>query len=206
MDHRELMPVVSTPDADNTGSAEMTTKPSHARVAQRLRHELVEYAAVTAYLWVCLGSLLLYKASLLQGAGLGVVPFGTALVKALVLGKFILIGHALKLGGSGARSPIVVRILVRAALFVLLLVLLSAVEEVVLDLIHERPIRGVAAAIAGGTLPELLAASLLMLLILIPYFAWREVKAELGEGKLRQLLFDVPPGSAELRANTIPHP
>jgi hypothetical protein len=70
-----------------------------------------------------------------------------------------------------------------AVIFLLLLIVLTLVEETVVGLIHGRGIREVLAGIGGGTLPEVLATSLLLLLILIPYFGLREIAQRLGEGE-----------------------
>jgi hypothetical protein len=66
-----------------------TTIPQKATLAQRARHELVEYLAISAYLFVCFGSLLFYKSAILRNDGIEFTAFSLALVKALILGKFI---------------------------------------------------------------------------------------------------------------------
>jgi len=71
-----------------------------ATLRQRLRHELTEYLIISTYLYVCFGSLIFYKASILQSDGIVFATYGFAIVKALVLGKFILVLHALKVGES----------------------------------------------------------------------------------------------------------
>jgi hypothetical protein len=114
--------------------------------------------------------------------------YGLALGKALILGKFILIAHALKIGDRGKPGRRALDILWKSALFTLLLIVLSVIEEIVVGLIHGRQAQDVAREIAGGTLAQVIATSLLILLIMIPYFAFREVSAAMGEGKLVKLL------------------
>lgn len=55
--------------------------PRKPTLAQRARHELVEYLAVSAYLFVCFGSLLFYKSAILRTEGVEFAAFGLALVK-----------------------------------------------------------------------------------------------------------------------------
>ena len=43
--------------------------------------------------------------------------------------------------------------------------------------------------IAGGTWLQILATSLLLWLILLPYFAFRQIGERLGKGSLRWMLF-----------------
>ncbi|HLW91388.1 MAG TPA: hypothetical protein VKS78_08825 [Roseiarcus sp.] len=160
-------------------------QPTLARKAQR---ELMHYFAISAYLYVCFGALIFYKAAILQSQGVEFAPYGLALGKALILGKFILLAHALKIGDRSKPSRLALDILWKSLIFAALLIFLSVVEEVVVGLIHGRHVQDVTKEIAGGTLPQVLATSLLILLIMIPYFAFREVSTVMGEGKLLKLL------------------
>jgi len=54
------------------------------------------------YLYVWFAALLLFKTAALRAHGIGYAPYGLAIVKALVLGKFIPIGNGLHIGGSPA--------------------------------------------------------------------------------------------------------
>src|SRR5687768_936270 len=62
----------------------------------RLREELRNYLIVSAYLFICFGALLFYKAALLDHAGVHYLPLSVAVVKALIIGKFLLIGDAVR--------------------------------------------------------------------------------------------------------------
>jgi len=153
-----------------------------ATVRQKVGRELRAYAVLAAYLFLCFVALILYKRALLQTQGIPYSPFGIAAVKALVLGKFILLGHAVHLGEiHGARRLIHV-IALKSVLYLLLLIALSVVEEAVLALIHGRTI-----AAAMTELWQILATSLVMLLILIPYLAFREINQG-KDGRLRSFV------------------
>ena len=155
---------------------------------QRARRELIEYIVIAAYLYICLGALILYKATVLRAHGIEYEALGLALVKALILGKFILIANALRFGElRGVNRPIL-KILSKTLCFGLLLVVLSVGEEVIVGLIHGRTTRESLGEIADGYLPQAFAIGLLMMLILIPYVAFREISARLGEGNLMKLL------------------
>jgi hypothetical protein len=104
------------------------------------------------------------------------------------LGKFILVAHALKIGDRNKPNRLALEIVWKSFLFALLLIILSVIEEVVVGLFHGRQVRVVLSEIAGGTLMQVFATSLLILLIMIPYFAIREISARLGEGQLLRLL------------------
>jgi hypothetical protein len=157
----------------------------NATLGQRTRHELVEYIAISAYLLVCFGSLLFYKSAILRSEGIEFTVFGLALVKALILGKFILILQAIKVG-ERAKKPgiLIVDILHTSFLFLIVLVMLNAIEEITLGLFHGRTAREVFGEMAGGTLPEAVAVCVLLLLVPIPYFSFRGLAPRLGDGVL----------------------
>ncbi len=121
-------------------------------IGQRLMAELRRYALVSAYLYVCFGAILLYKAAILSEAGQHYVPLGVAAVKALILGKFVLIGE--------------------------------------MALFHGRTAGEAASALAALLRPEVLASTLLMLLILVPLVVVTELSRTLGPGGLRRLVLD----------------
>src|ERR1700722_15254970 len=173
-----MVPMEST----NGSGATQTT------LAQKAQRELIHYLAISAYLYVCFGALIFYKAAILQNQGVEFATYGLALAKALILGKFILVAHALKIGDRSKPNRLGLDILWKSLLFTLLLIVLSIIEEVLVGFVHGRQAQDVLKEIAGGTLPQILATSLLILLIMIPYFAFREISAALGEGKLLKLL------------------
>jgi hypothetical protein len=162
-----------------------TAMPQKATLAQRARHELVEYIAISAYLFVCFGSLLFYKSAILRNEGIESTAFGLALVKALILGKFILVLQAVKVGERGDKPGILLLdVLKTSFLFLISLVTLNAIEEVALGLFHGRAAREVLGEMAGGTLSEAVAVCVLLLLVLIPYFSFRGLAFRLGDGVL----------------------
>jgi hypothetical protein len=169
----------------NEATRSDTAITQHATLVQRARRELLEYLAISAYLFVCFSALLFYKSAILRSEGVEFAAFGLALVKALILGKFILVLQAIKVGEPGDKTGIlVVDIIKTSFLFLIFLVALNAVEEIVLGLFHGRAARDVLGEMADGTLPEAIAVCVLLLLVLIPYFSFRGLASRVGEGVL----------------------
>ncbi|RWM81492.1 MAG: hypothetical protein EOR81_05365 [Mesorhizobium sp.] len=163
--------------------------PSTETIAQRAKNELREYALLSLYLFVCFGALILYKVAILGAEGISFLPSGLAAIKALILAKFIMLGQMIRLGDR-RRSRMVYVIAFKAVLYLILLLVLSVVEEVIVGLVHGRAIAASLAEFGGDKLPQTLATSLIMLLILIPYLASRELNDALGKGRLWTLLFE----------------
>jgi hypothetical protein len=147
---------------------------------------LREYIALSTYLYICFAALLLYKAAILRGHNIEYAPYGLAACKALLLAKFILIGRKLGIGDHFG-STLIHKIIFTSVLFVFFVVALSAIEVAIGAIVHHRRIDQ-SLADGAATPGEIIATSLLLLLVLIPYFAYREIHAALGEGKLLQLL------------------
>ncbi len=149
---------------------------SEASLKERAREELRNYAFVAAYLYVCFGAILFYKTALLREEGVAFLPHGLAAIKALILGKFILIGEAVGVGSRAHRRSLVSSVAYKTALFFLLLIVLSVVEELIVGKVHGHSLGETVAEFRERTALEMLATSLLMLLILIPLIAFKELR------------------------------
>jgi len=160
-----------------------------SKVPGRMRHELVRYAVVSAYLYVCFGAIILYKAAVLRAHDIDFPILGLAIVKALILGKFVLVGQALRVGERHDDKPLIYAIAYKVAMFAALLFALSVTEEVIVAKIHGRSAAEGLAHVAGATWPEILASCLLLCLILVPYFGLSAINAELGDKRLHRMFF-----------------
>ena len=168
----------------------MTTETdAKATLRHRAAHELKELAIISAYLYVTLGALIMIKTAVLHTEGIAFAPFGIAIVIALVLGKFVLLGNAVHVGGRNISGPLIWPTLRRAFAFLVLLVILTISEEVVVGLFHHQSIAASLGELFGARLQETLAGYLIMLLVLIPFFAFRVLSEALGEGRLERMFF-----------------
>lgn len=159
---------------------------------ERLRKELQKFLVVSAYLYVCLVAILLFKAAVLGGTGVHTLSLGFAAGKALILGKFVLIGEAVRLGTHRASRSRLRLILRRAVLFLLLLVVLTIIEEILVGRMHGHSMAQTLAEFRQRSMAQVFANSLLMLLILVPLMTVIEFGNAFGEGALRRFLFSPP--------------
>jgi hypothetical protein len=179
------------PTASEPPIAVESVTQERAPLRQRLGRELYEYFMISSYLLVCFGALLFYKAAILRSDGIEFAPFGIAAIKALVLGKFVLILHALKVGErKGGPAVLLLDIFKKSVVFLVFLSFLAVLEDIIANFFHGREIRDIISDIGGGTLQQVLATGILLLLILIPYFTFRIVSVRLGDGVLWKLLTD----------------
>jgi hypothetical protein len=165
-----------------------TVRPK-GKFARKARHTLEQYAIIVVYLYICFGAIVLLKVSVLNDAGIGYAPWGFAVIKALLLGKFILIGNELRLGERFTARPLIYPTLYRSLVFLVFLFVLMAIEEAVVGALHGKTIAQSLAEVVGNKFFELLASTFLMYLVLLPYFAIRQLAGVLGTGTLARLFF-----------------
>lgn len=162
-------------------------KPS---VRERLREELIKYALISLYLFVCFVVVLLYEASIRDASGgLPQLRLGFAVVQALVLGKFILIGNALSVGKRADQNPLLHRIAWKSLAMLVLLLVFKAIEEVIVGLLHGGSVASVAEEFMALSAIQMLAPTLLMLLILVPLTTASEIYRAVGGERFKALLF-----------------
>jgi len=162
---------------------------SKGPISKRITDELIEFAVIAAYLYICFTAIFYFKATILKDQGIPFAPFGFAAVKALICAKFASIGHALHVGERFKTLPLIWPTLYRSLAFFLLLLFLNALEEVVMGLIHGRKTTDSLDAMGGGSLDQLVATSILGLLILVPFFAFRVLGEAVGERNLVRVFF-----------------
>jgi hypothetical protein len=165
---------------------ETTTK---APLHQRALHEFKELVLITLYLYISLGAVILMKAAVLHTQGIEFTPWGIAIVKALVLAKFMLLGEDVKIGGRTTTGPLIWPTLRKAFGLLVLLIIMTIIEEAVVGLFHNRSVAASLGELFGSRLAETLAGYLIMLVVLIPYSAFRVLGEALGEGRLARMFF-----------------
>jgi hypothetical protein len=167
----------------------MSDIPRKATPRQRAKHELKELALISLYLYVTLGAVILIKTAVLRDQGIEFAPWGIAIVKAVVLAKFMLIGEAMKIGERATLSPLIWPTLQKAFALLVLLIVMTIIEEAVIGLFHHQPITASLGELFGPRFDETIAGYIIMLLVLIPYCAFRVLDVALGEGKLARMFF-----------------
>jgi hypothetical protein len=162
-------------------------KPS---IGQRAAREFRQFLILAAYFYICFTALAYLKAAILQAHGIAFAPFGFAAVKALVCAKFMSIGEVLHLGERYKKEALIWPIMHRSLVFFVLLLVLTVLEELIVGYLHHRAFADSLAEVGGGTLHQAFATSIIMLLILIPFFAFRSLAEVVGERVLFRLFFE----------------
>ena len=99
------------------------------------------------------------------------------------------VGHALHMGERYKKRALIWPTLYRSFVFLMLLLVLSAMEEIITGIIHRQTLRESLSNFGGGTLDQLVATSIVVLLIFIPFFAFRTLGEIVGENNLVRVFF-----------------
>jgi hypothetical protein len=172
----------------------VSTRKPHDKgsMGHRFIEEMRTYTIISLYLWVCFSALLLHETAVLQANNLQFLPFSIAVVKALILGKFILIGKAANIGSRIESDVLLHKIIWKSLATLLLLLVFSIIEELIVGIVHGQAISELVAEFVDRSWLQNLAPSIVMLLVLIPMISFEEIDQALGTGSLKRLLFSRP--------------
>jgi hypothetical protein len=156
-------------------------------------HELTRFLVMFLYLWVIFGLFVLYKNIILQHQGANFSAHGFAVINALVLAKVMLVAEDLQLGRWLRGRPLIYRIIFETFLFSILFICAHAVERVVVGLFNDRDIAESLPSFGGGGVLGLICIALILFFALMPFFAFTNIRRELGADRLNAMLFRPPP-------------
>jgi hypothetical protein len=167
----------------------MKSARSTSGLREKAKEDLRLFSAIAIYLALMLEALFSYRSLTLSESGITAIHHGVAVIEALILAKVILIGQALRLGKRFEDEPLIVSVLVKTLLFGVFVALFSVIEHVIEALVHHETWDVVTHHLFAGGRQEILARTLVIIVVFIPFFAFSEVDRVLGQGKLFALFF-----------------
>jgi hypothetical protein len=172
--------------AGDTMSERASSKPT---LREKSVEEFKAFAALSIYLYICLGALVLFKSAILQDAGISFTIWGIAAIKAMLLAKFMLLGRMVHLGKRYRDKPLIWPTLLHALTFLVVLLVLTTVEELAVGFIESRSPVDSLSHVVGPSFFQGLAVCLVMFLVLVPYSAFTCLGQVLGEREMFRLFF-----------------
>jgi hypothetical protein len=151
--------------------------------------ETEELVIIAVYLFVVFSALLFLKSAILKGEGGIWVPWGFAAVKAAVAAKFILIARAMHLGERFRSKALIWEAAYRSLVFLLVVAVLTVIEEAIVGAIHGRAILDSISEIGGGTLMQVIATAVILFLVFLPLSVFYALGEVVGEKALFRLFF-----------------
>jgi hypothetical protein len=149
---------------------------------QKVLHELKSYWLLVLYMAIFFGVFTTYRRLLLAHYGISYADYGISVIRALVLGKVVLVAEALRLGRRFDEKPLMVPTLYKTFLFVVCVALFDIAEGLILGLIHGLGPMGAVDEVMSRFNYEWLSRALVIFFAFIPLFGVRELRRVLGKG------------------------
>ncbi len=167
--------------------------PEGASLKSRVAEELWRYLYISLYLFVCFAVLMIYEDSQTTSAATTSLGLGLALCKALILGKFILIGQALKPGTRMGGRTLLHRVAWRTAGMILVLIVFKILEELIVGMFRGEEVAAIVDELLALSWLQIAGPILLMTLILVPLMVAVELDRALDDVGLKGLLMQSEP-------------
>jgi hypothetical protein len=166
--------------------------PSHT-VSPSLKEKAIEefrmFWVIAIYLAVMLAAFAWYRRFVLSAAGLSYFHYWAAVIEALILAKVILIGQALGLAKRFEGSRLIVSVLFKSVVFGVFIAIFGVLEHVIEGLVHRESWDQIARSLISAGRDEILARTVMVIVTLIPFFAFWETDRVMGNHKLFDLFF-----------------
>jgi len=171
---------------------EATNMPSHTASSSLKEKALEEFRmfwVIAVYLAGMLAAFTWYRRFLLSESGISYFHYWSAVIQALILAKVILIGQALGLGQRYEGSQLIVSVLFKALIFGVFIAIFGVLEHLIEGLLHRDSWDEIARGLVSAGRGEILARTVMIIVTLIPFFAFWETDRVLGDHKLFALFF-----------------
>jgi hypothetical protein len=158
------------------------------RVKQKLLAEGRKLFLIFLYLWAFLGLFAIHKSIVLNEQNI-FYHQGFVIINAWLLAKVMLTAEMLHVADNLKDKPLIYPIVFKSAIFSVMLISFDILEEVLLGMWHGKTLANSMPAIGGGSLEGILAVGIIMFVVLMPFFALREIGRDIGDDKLYELFF-----------------
>jgi hypothetical protein len=158
-------------------------------VKRRVYNATKEFLFVTLYLWVIFGLFAIYRSVILAEHHVSFRAKSFALINALALAKVMVTAKELRFGELFHEVPLIFPTITKSVSFSILLASFKIIEEAAVGLYQGKSLHDSIANLGGGTWQGILCLTLLLFVMLIPFFGFTEMQQVFGEGKLFKLFF-----------------
>jgi hypothetical protein len=162
----------------------------HAFVAflDNVFRETKKFLIILGYLWILFSLFALHKWILSDDESF-IYNQGMAIIHALVLAKVLFLAESMNLEEQFRDRPLIYPVLFKAALFGIVLTCFQVIEGVVTGTLRGKTAAESIAHIGGGGIEGIAAVGTIIFVVLIPFFAFREMVRLIGNREMHDLFF-----------------
>jgi hypothetical protein len=140
------------------------------------------------YLWVLLALFAIHKSIVLNEPNL-LYHQGFAFINAWLLAKVMLTAEMFHVADNLKHKPLIYPIVLKSAVFSILLISFHVLEEVLVGMWRGKTFTESIPTVGGGSLKGILSVGIIMFVVLMPFFALRELARDFGDDRLYELFF-----------------
>jgi hypothetical protein len=148
---------------------------------QRVFHGMRRVLVIASYLFVVLSLLDIHKSVILTEHHIDLVEFGLNFINASALAKVILVGQELNFANQLRDAPLIYPTLLKSFAYTVLLACFKIIEVAIVGMFHRSSFAESLAGFAGGSSTRLLSLTVLLFVVLIPFFGFGELRRVFGE-------------------------
>jgi hypothetical protein len=163
--------------------------PQQRHLRERAYDEFKRFIVIFLYLWVVFGLLSIHKSLVLSQRHLDYPEHAFAIINAFIFAKVLLIGEHFHLGTRFNHKPLIYPILHKCFLFTVVLICFHIAESVLVGLWHGNTLTDSLPPIVGSGLKGILSVGVMCFVVLLPFFAFREIGRVVGRMELSALIF-----------------
>ena len=155
---------------------------------QRVFHGMRRGLVIVSYLFVVLSLLDIHKSVILAEHHIDLVEFGLNFINASALAKVVLIGQELNFANQFRDAPLIYPTLLKSFAYTVLLACFKITEVAIVGMFHHRSFAESVPGFAGGSWIRFLSLTVLLFVVLIPFFGLGELRRVFGEDIVRVFL------------------
>lgn len=155
---------------------------------QKLIHELSEYMVNVIFLTLFFGAYFVARRLTLANYGIHMDDYFTAPIKALIIGKVIMIGSLFSVSRKYESKPLIIPVLYKMVIFLAFCLLFDLLEDFIKGWIHTGSPGDAINELVQHHFSKVWLAGLVMLAVsFIPFFMLKELGRVFGYNKFRDL-------------------
>jgi hypothetical protein len=151
--------------------------------------EFRKFLIIFVYLWIVFAALAIHESIIRAQHGLDYQAHGFAFINAFVLAKVLLVGDHFRLGTRYMHKPLVYPVVHQCLAFSILLIGFHVAEKMLVGMVGGKTAEESIREIGGGTWIGIFALSALAFVMLIPFFAFRQLSRRIGEQEMWSYFF-----------------
>jgi hypothetical protein len=168
----------------------MMTNQAKPKWKERVTEELRKLLVTVIYLWLLLSVFSLQREVILAHYNISYPQkLGFALLNAVILAKFMWLAEVLHAGKKATGRPLLFSMIWNSAIYAVILIVCHLLEEALVRLWHGQSLIQSLPENNWTDMLDVFATTILMFVVLIPFFATKGLFQRLGKEEIRRLLF-----------------